>query len=59
MSISGYLGIDVGTQGLSVVFTTEDLKVVATGEGSYDMAPGLGEGCYEQLPADWEAALGP
>lgn len=53
----GYLGIDAGTQGLSVIFTDESLKVLATGEGGYDMVPDLGEGCYEQLPGDWIAAL--
>ncbi|MCA9103570.1 MAG: FGGY-family carbohydrate kinase [Planctomycetales bacterium] len=57
MATKGYLGIDAGTQGLSVIFTNEDLNVLATGEGSYDMVPGLDEGCYEQNPGDWEAAL--
>jgi sugar (pentulose or hexulose) kinase len=54
---SGFLGIDAGTQGLSVVFTDEELNLVATGEGPYDMLPGLDEGCYEQSTADWESAL--
>lgn len=53
----GYLGIDVGTQGLSVVFTDENLSVLAVGEAGYEMVPGLPDGCYEQSPADWEAAL--
>ena len=53
----GYLGIDVGTQGLSVIFTDTDLKILATGEGSYQMVPGLGAECFEQQPADWEVAL--
>ena len=53
----GYLGIDVGTQGLSVIFTDTALKILATAEGSYDMVPGLGAECFEQQPADWEAAL--
>ncbi len=57
MGIKGFLGIDAGTQGLSVVFTNEALDVVATGESSYDMIPGLEDGCYEQHPADWEKAL--
>lgn len=57
MAIKGYLGIDAGTQGLSVVFTDEDLKVLGTGEASYEMVPNLAEGCYEQLPADWDDAL--
>ena len=53
----GYLGIDAGTQGLSVIFTDESLNVLSTGEGSYDMVPGLDEGCYEQVPDDWTKAL--
>ena len=53
----GYLGIDAGTQGLSVIFTDEEMRIRATGAGSYDMVPGLAAGCYEQRPADWEAAL--
>jgi sugar (pentulose or hexulose) kinase len=57
MTTTGYLGIDAGTQGLSVIFTNESLQVLATGEGQYDMTPGLDEGCYEQRPADWDAAL--
>lgn len=57
MAVSGFLGIDVGTQGLSVLFTDKDLNVIATGDGSYSMVAGLDEGCYEQQPADWEAAL--
>lgn len=57
MTIQGYLGIDAGTQGLSIIFTNESLEVLATGEGDYDMVPGLAEGCYEQEPGDWEAAL--
>ncbi len=57
MAIKGYLGVDAGTQGLSVVFTDEDLKVLGTGEASYEMIPNLEEGCYEQLPADWDEAL--
>ena len=57
MATRGYLGIDAGTQGLSVIFTDEQLKIIASGEGDYDMAPGLAEGCYEQSPGDWEAAL--
>jgi xylulokinase len=53
----GYLGIDAGTQGLSVVLTDEDLEIVGSGDGSYSMVPNLDEGCYEQQPADWEQAL--
>ncbi|MCE2726446.1 MAG: hypothetical protein LW698_06665 [Planctomycetaceae bacterium] len=54
----GYLGIDAGTQGLSVIFADEEMRIRAAGTGSYDMVPGLDAGCYEQQPADWEAALG-
>jgi len=57
MATKGFLGIDAGTQGLSVIFTDEALNVLATGEGDYAMVTGLGEGCYEQLPADWDAAM--
>ncbi len=57
MTKTGYLGIDAGTQGLSVVFTSEQLEVIATGDGSYDMVPDLEEGCYEQNPEDWLTAL--
>lgn len=57
MAIKGYIGIDAGTQGLSVIFTDEALNVLATGEGSYEMVPGMEEGCYEQDPADWDSAL--
>ena len=57
MSIRCFLGIDAGTQGLSVVLTDQQLNVVATGDGGYDMQPGLPDGCYEQTPADWEKAL--
>ena len=57
MARHGYLGIDCGTQGLSVIFTDQDLRVVAVGEGSYDMVPGLANECYEQQPGDWISAL--
>ena len=57
METKALLGIDAGTQGLSVVLTDESLKVIAVGEGGYDMVPGLPEGCYEQNPDDWTAAL--
>lgn len=55
--MQGYLGIDAGTQGLSVTFTDEQMQVIATGDGHYDMVPGLADGEYEQRPADWERAL--
>jgi sugar (pentulose or hexulose) kinase len=54
---AGYLGIDAGTQGLSVIFTDTDLRILAHGEGRYDMLPGLAPECYEQEPAHWERAL--
>lgn len=57
MTTKGFLGIDAGTQGLAVVFTNEGLEVLATGDGHYEMVAGLAEGCYEQNPADWLAAL--
>ena len=53
----GFLGIDAGTQGLSVIFTDESLAILGQGESGYDMLPGLGRECYEQSPADWERAL--
>jgi len=57
MNRSGYLGIDAGTQGLSVIFADDEMRIIAHGEGGYDMVPGLGTECYEQRPGDWEAAL--
>ena len=57
MATKGFLGIDAGTQGLSVIFTDEQMSVLATGEGDYDMVSGLSEGCYEQSPEDWNSAL--
>ncbi|MFM7248623.1 MAG: FGGY family carbohydrate kinase, partial [Planctomycetaceae bacterium] len=53
----GFLGIDAGTQGLTAVLTDSRLRILATGEAGYGMVPRLGEGCYEQHPADWEGAL--
>jgi len=58
MKTQGYLGIDIGTQGLSVIFTDEALRILAAGAGDYAMVPGLPEECQEQRPADWERALG-
>ena len=58
MAKRGYLGIDCGTQGLSVIFTDEDLKVLGVGEGGYEMVPGLADECYEQHPDHWIEALG-
>ncbi|MEM9351623.1 MAG: FGGY family carbohydrate kinase [Planctomycetota bacterium] len=57
MPTPGYLGIDAGTQGLSVLFVDQNMQTVALGEGDYEMVPGLAEGCYEQQPEDWIAAL--
>ena len=57
MNVSGYLGIDAGTQGLSVIFTDDDLRIVGTGEAAYDMVPDLPPECFEQRPEDWERAL--
>jgi sugar (pentulose or hexulose) kinase len=58
MSMRCYLGIDAGTQGLSLVLTDEQLNVAATAEAAYDMLADRGEGCYEQNPLDWRSALG-
>lgn len=57
MKTHGYLGIDVGTQGLSVIFVDESLRLRGSGDGAYDMVARLGTGEYEQQPADWERAL--
>ena len=57
MSTPGFLGIDAGTQGLSVVWADEAMRVSAVGNGSYDMVDGLDNGCFEQRPTDWLAAL--
>ena len=53
----GYLGIDVGTQGLSVIATDDAMRIVAAGEAGYGMVAGLAEGCFEQSPVDWERGL--
>ena len=58
MKKQGYLGIDIGTQGLSVIFTDESMRILTSGEGAYAMVPGLQPECQEQLPADWERAVG-
>ena len=57
MKTQGYLGIDAGTQGLSVIFTDDAPRILGHGEATYGMVPGLGPECYEQSPADWEAAV--
>jgi sugar (pentulose or hexulose) kinase len=57
MKTQGYLGIDIGTQGLSVIFTDERMRILAGGDGSYAMVPGLPAACQEQIPGDWERAL--
>ena len=40
MHTRGYLGIDAGTQGLSVIFTDEAMNILAHGEGGYAMFVG-------------------
>ena len=70
--VSCYLGIDVGTQGLTALLvesqspspssslasaSPSSLNVIAIGEGSYDFVPNLEDGCYEQEPNDWDNAL--
>lgn len=55
-ALTGYLGIDIGTQGLSVTFTDEELNVVAVGDAKYDFVDGLETGCYEQNCDDWDRA---
>ncbi|NBW85716.1 MAG: hypothetical protein EBR23_02525 [Planctomycetia bacterium] len=57
LTMNGYLGIDVGTQGLSVIFADEALRILGTGEAGYGMVPGLPPECQEQMPAEWERAL--
>ena len=57
MTTAGYIGIDAGTQGLSVLFTDQQMNVLATGSADYEMVPNLPEGCYEQQPEEWENAL--
>ena len=60
-----YLGIDVGTQGLTALLVESkkdasdksSLKVLAIGEGSYEFVPDLPEGCYEHDPKHWEEAF--
>lgn len=52
-----YLGIDLGTQGLSVICTDSAMRVLETADAGYDMVAGLPAGCYEQRPTDWEDAL--
>jgi sugar (pentulose or hexulose) kinase len=57
MKLEGYLGIDVGTQGLSAIFVDRDLRILAHGEGGYAMVEQPGAECFEQRPEDWERAL--
>jgi sugar (pentulose or hexulose) kinase len=55
--VEGYIGIDIGTQGLSVLFTdSTDLKVLAKGDAAYGYSKEE-NGCYEQLTSYWEDAL--
>jgi sugar (pentulose or hexulose) kinase len=56
--ITGFLGIDIGTQGLTVLLTDCDsLHVVAQGDAAYGFVPEQPPGCYEQVTTDWKAAL--
>ena len=55
--VTGYLGIDIGTQGLSVTLTDEQLKVIATGDATYNFVACLDDGCYEQRCDDWDHAV--
>ncbi len=55
--VAGYLGIDVGTQGLSIILADVDGHLLARGTAAYEMVQGLAESCYEQAPEDWERAL--
>jgi sugar (pentulose or hexulose) kinase len=57
VAMDGYIGIDLGTQGLSVVFTDVSLKVLSTVQASYDFISDNDDGCYEQEASDWTAAL--
>lgn len=57
MQTSGYLGIDLGTQGLTALLVDPSFAVVAAGSGNYSMCPGLPEGDCEQQPEDWWLAL--
>jgi sugar (pentulose or hexulose) kinase len=57
-SVRGYLGIDNGTQRISIIFTDEKLLVLATGEGSLGFfMPDLPVVCYEQVTEHWDGAL--
>ena len=56
-TVRGFLGIDNGTQGLSVIFTDEALNILTVGKGSYEFIKNLSEGCYEQRCQDWDRAL--
>ena len=60
--VSGFLGIDIGTQGLSVLFcNATDLKLLAKGEASYGYSSReedqQQQGWYEQVTSDWLQAL--
>jgi sugar (pentulose or hexulose) kinase len=60
---AAYLGIDLGTQGLSAILvdSSDPLTVIAVGEGPYGMTTSKAEqqqfGHYEQRPGDWLEAL--
>ena len=58
-----FLGIDIGTQGLTVLVTDRDLHVVAAADATYGFVTPISsssnneDGCYEQTTDDWERAL--
>jgi sugar (pentulose or hexulose) kinase len=51
------LGIDLGTQGLSVLLLNGAGKVVASASAPLSFLPNLPSENYEQQPADWLSAL--
>ena len=55
MNIRGYLGIDAGARGLSVIVTDERLKIIADGEASYAMVPGRAAAWVGRPPAGRDA----
>ena len=56
--VRGYLGIDNGTQGLSIVLVDpDDLSVLATGEGTYGFVDTKNDAWKEQRVEDWDAAV--
>ena len=51
MATKGFLGIDAGTQGLSVVFADESMNVIATGDGGYSMILAWAKDATNSTPA--------